>query len=260
MPIKTLTNQYHSINAHLHSHWQAHGGWNNFHNRHIVDIASFLRLPLLDFGYTTNVEIALQFRPSPAPEVESYPYTALSIHRQNDLTPILWVELLASPVSHPESYDTKRKLLLQKKLLLVELIYTLEKVQQGQADGSFSIDTTDNRTAFAGHMGEQSIQFGIDEPFPGIEIHLEGLSITVDSGAIYNSGFLEMVYGLETVDYTQLPANFDSYSQRDRLRIARRMVAVMDAHTNGQDLETGRPLPVPEISLEDALARISAAQ
>ncbi|MEL7236756.1 MAG: hypothetical protein AAGK74_19795, partial [Chloroflexota bacterium] len=112
------------------------------------------------------------------------------------------------------------------------------------------------------HSGPAVVaQFTVDDPLPLLEIPLtDGNTVRFDVGAAYDTGFREMGYGLETVDYTQLPANFDRYSQHDQRRIARRMVAVMDAHNNGQNLETGTPLPVPELSLEDALARITAAQ
>jgi hypothetical protein len=38
-PIRAIKNQYPGINAHLHSFWQGEGEWNNFHNRHIGDLA-----------------------------------------------------------------------------------------------------------------------------------------------------------------------------------------------------------------------------
>jgi hypothetical protein len=38
-PIRDVTkNQYRGINAHLHSYWQAKGGWDTFHFNHIPDL------------------------------------------------------------------------------------------------------------------------------------------------------------------------------------------------------------------------------
>jgi hypothetical protein len=65
-----------------------------------------------------------------------------------------------------------------------------------------------------------------------------------------------MVYGLESVDYRQLPPHFDRYSPADQARIAARMVAVLRAARAGADLEAA-PLPVEDIPLEMALAEIS---
>jgi hypothetical protein len=65
------------------------------------------------------------------------------------------------------------------------------------------------------------------------------------------------MYGLESVDYSQLPVNFERYHAADQVRIARRMLAVLEAQQAGKDLESG-PFPVENISLEAALARIEA--
>ena len=34
----SVKNQYHGINAHLHSYWQSMGGWHSFHGKHIADL------------------------------------------------------------------------------------------------------------------------------------------------------------------------------------------------------------------------------
>jgi hypothetical protein len=62
MAVRSVINQYRGINAHLHSYWQAAGGWNNFHNRHIDDLAGWLRQSLLPMGYTAIMEHSLQIR------------------------------------------------------------------------------------------------------------------------------------------------------------------------------------------------------
>lgn len=61
-PIRSITNQYHGINAHLHSHWQAEGGWAGFHGPHINDLLRLLLVDLLPMGYVAEYESSLQIR------------------------------------------------------------------------------------------------------------------------------------------------------------------------------------------------------
>jgi hypothetical protein len=62
MAIRSINNQYRGINAHLHSHWQAVGGWNGFHSAHIADLWKALRARLRSMGYTAELEPSLQIR------------------------------------------------------------------------------------------------------------------------------------------------------------------------------------------------------
>ncbi len=62
MAVRTRKNQYRGVNAHLHSLWQNEGGWNNFHNRHIGDLAGLLIHQLLPLGYVVTMEESLQVR------------------------------------------------------------------------------------------------------------------------------------------------------------------------------------------------------
>lgn len=61
-PIRSIKNQYHGINAHLHSHWQAEGGWSGFHGPHINDLLRLLLVDLLPMGYVAEYESSLQIR------------------------------------------------------------------------------------------------------------------------------------------------------------------------------------------------------
>lgn len=54
--VRSIKNQYVGINAHLHSYWQAHGGWTEFHGYYIRYIALALKPMLLSLGYTAAVE------------------------------------------------------------------------------------------------------------------------------------------------------------------------------------------------------------
>jgi hypothetical protein len=61
-PVRSVKNQYLGINAHLHSLWQAEGGWSDFHAAHITDLSKTLKAQLLPMGYTTEIEPSLQVR------------------------------------------------------------------------------------------------------------------------------------------------------------------------------------------------------
>jgi hypothetical protein len=58
--IRSRVNQYRGINAHLHSHYQGKGGWDEFHRNHIPDITGALKEKLLPLGYTAKSEASLQ--------------------------------------------------------------------------------------------------------------------------------------------------------------------------------------------------------
>lgn len=64
----SIKNQYIGINAHLHSIWQAEGGWDEFHAAHIIYLANALKIPLVPMGYTAAVQQSLQIRRSNAPD------------------------------------------------------------------------------------------------------------------------------------------------------------------------------------------------
>jgi hypothetical protein len=61
-PVRSIKNQYRGINAHLHSYWQAEGGWDSFHANHITFLTSALKAKLLPMGYTAESQQSLQIR------------------------------------------------------------------------------------------------------------------------------------------------------------------------------------------------------
>lgn len=61
-PVRTRKNQYHGINAHLHSYWQADEGWADFHGPHITDLYRHINGKLLPIGYSAHVERSMQIR------------------------------------------------------------------------------------------------------------------------------------------------------------------------------------------------------
>jgi hypothetical protein len=61
-PIHVARNLYRGINAHLHSHWQAQGGWDTFHTNHITDLMRLMNAALEPLGYIADIEQSLQIR------------------------------------------------------------------------------------------------------------------------------------------------------------------------------------------------------
>lgn len=61
-PVRALKNQYRGLNAHLHSLFQAEGGWPGFHSNHIADLTRVMRGQLRPMGYTADIEQSLQIR------------------------------------------------------------------------------------------------------------------------------------------------------------------------------------------------------
>lgn len=66
--VRSVKNQYWGINAHLHSLWQAEGGWDEFHASHLIYLANALKIPLLPMGYTASVQQSLQIRRANTPD------------------------------------------------------------------------------------------------------------------------------------------------------------------------------------------------
>ncbi|MDX2136622.1 MAG: DUF4058 family protein [Chloroflexota bacterium] len=62
MAIRAVKNQYAGINAHLHSHWQASGGWHEFHSLYLANLYTLLKPAALKLGYTVSLEPSIQIR------------------------------------------------------------------------------------------------------------------------------------------------------------------------------------------------------
>lgn len=65
-----------------------------------------------------------------------------------------------------------------------------------------------------------------------------------------------MLYGLEFVDYSQQPLNFDLYSRADQVRIIHRIYTVLKAASEGVDLEANAPLALANMGSDDPVGRI----
>jgi hypothetical protein len=62
MAITSPYNQYFGVNAHLHSYYQAEGGWPAFHDSYIVHVQETLDTSLRPFGYVVDNAASLQVR------------------------------------------------------------------------------------------------------------------------------------------------------------------------------------------------------
>lgn len=197
------------------------------------------------------------------------------VHRGRDQgAPVAWVELL-SPANKGGSQDAvtyreKRSHLIHSGLVFVELDYLHEsgstlgrlanylirRRQPAKANAHpYRIAVIDPRPNF--DEGKAYIaEFDVDQPIPTVTIPLNGddaLAFNFDQP--YQKTYTETLYGLELVDYRQLPHHFERYSPADQTRIANRMVAVLQAAQGGIDLESG-PFAADSLPLAEALAQL----
>lgn len=194
-----------------------------------------------------------------------------SSNREDRGKPVAWIELLP-PSNKPtgrdfESYRDKRAKILHSGIVFIELDYlhqyppTFDSLSnyaprgkgQPPAFGShpYRITVIDPRPDFFEGQGH-SRQFDVDDLIPEMKILLNaGDVLEFDFNLPYQRTFEEMRYG-RRVDYSQQPLNFELYSSDDQARILWRMLAVLKAAQQGDDLETGIPLIVEEGTLETA--------
>lgn len=62
MAARSIKNQYFGVNAHLHSYFQAEGGWDGFHANHISDLMRLMGAQLFPMGYVAEIQHSLQIR------------------------------------------------------------------------------------------------------------------------------------------------------------------------------------------------------
>lgn len=200
-----------------------------------------------------------------------HPYFAVAIYDLDDSgTPVAWVELL-SPTNKGNSRDAvdythKRQDLLRSGLVFVELDYlhetppTLPRLSDYTRRESnafpYRIAVLDPRPDYAHGLGSWK-EFSVDDPIPQMPIQLNGDDVLrFDFGEAYQKTFVAAAYGLKSVDYAQLPLNFERYSPSDQARIVNRMLAVLKASEAKHDIEADSPLPTKNLSLVDALAQL----
>jgi hypothetical protein len=233
------------------------------------------RYPRQSSGDAQDVVVAIPEALGVIEEVDYYRAVAIYPTRPAKGEPVAWIELL-SPSNKPggrdwSEYQHKRQRLLYGHLVFVEIDYLHESpptlaivprypAVSAQTNGAeaqpYRILVFDPRPVIdEGQVRVRS--FRVDDPVPTMNIPLlDDDVLAFDFGAAYDKTFSEMLYGNE-VDYAELPANFDRYDQTDQARILNRMLAVIKAAEQGVDLENAAPLPVDDLSLDEARARYS---
>ena len=326
-PVRSIRNQYLGINAHLHSFWQAAGGWSRFHTNHISDLLRALRPLPLPLGYDADIETSVQIRRlddggsehRPGSDVTIYDldptraqsprggattatvaelvlplpdalfgeplsekaYGAIGIYEHvpgklDRGEPIAWIELL-SPSNKPggrdaQEYFNKRLAILESGIAFIEIDYLHEspstlrglpsyQPRRGRAGSeraqAYRIAAIDPRPDLRRGVLRLS-EFGVDVPLPTVAIPLSGDdTLTFEFGQPYRKTFEETLYGLQLVDYRELPLHFDRYNAEDQRRIALRMLATVEAAQSGINLEEG-PFSTLDLTLDEALARLAA--
>jgi hypothetical protein len=136
MAIRTAKNQYRGINAHLHSHWQAVGGWDEFHTSHIVHLAGVLKAQLLPMGYTAGIEQSLQIRRQE--QRAGKPEADVTIY---DMQPTSRPKTLGSQ----EKRDQLEPDAYQMILTLPEVLAEEEELSQYRAIGIYRVDQHNSR-------------------------------------------------------------------------------------------------------------------
>jgi hypothetical protein len=201
-----------------------------------------------------------------------HPYFAITLQPLSpDLTTgdaVAWIELL-SPTNKGNTEDAKtylgkRRALLDTGIVFVELDYLHETPPTSARFADYSQQETDahpyrilvlDPRPDVRHGPANIYEFDVDVAIPTVNIPLNaGDIVTVDFDAPYQQMFERVFYGYN-LDYHKFPMNFERYSEADQTRIARRMLAVLEAARGGVNLESA-PFPVKDVTLQEALAQI----
>jgi hypothetical protein len=212
------------------------------------------------------------------PEVTEFNAIGIFESRPANLAPgepIVWIELL-SPSNKPGGQDAlvyrrKRLNLLRSQIVFVEIDYLHETPPTFDHLPRYSISRRNPMPEAGSHPYHIVVldphpvvddgvaypySFDVDSSLPVVDIPLSGEDVLrFDFGEPYEKTLTETGYAKRSVDYTQLPLNFERYSPDDQARILCRMIAVIQAAQSGVDLEANPPLPVETLSLDEAKGR-----
>jgi hypothetical protein len=155
-----------------------------------------------------------------------------------------------------DAYLNKRDALLSQGLVYVEIDYLHQtpptyQLEDTPSQAPYRILVFDPRPN--AEQGFVSInEFWVDEPLSAVNIPLSGKDfVAFDFYVPYDLHFRRLRLGAG-VDYAQLPLHFDRYSPADQARIVNKMLAIIEAHQAGKDLETVE-LQVVEYGLVEGL-------
>lgn len=206
-------------------------------------------------------------------------YSAIGIYeivpRRNEHgQAVAWMELL-SPSNKPggrdvRDYFNKRIKIIESGLVFIELDYLHESAPTLRDLPDYHAKK-DHLSESAAHPYRILIvdprpnimegvvrvkEFDVDEIIPRMNIALNGDDILeFDFAPPYHKTLSDALYGLEWVDYSQLPIHFDNYREADQTRIVNRMLTVLQAAASGKNLEAELPA-VNNLPLEIALTQL----
>ncbi|MBC7815162.1 MAG: DUF4058 family protein, partial [Burkholderiales bacterium] len=233
MSVRSVKNQYLGINVHLHSLWQARGGWPEFHTRYLVNLADVLLPTLLAMGYSIRIESSIQIPRFGVPTgpnkwIAEKELRALTIcdNRTGEEKLVARLEML-SPSNKHGSFDShdylmNRRDLVDNGIVFIEMDFLYEMLRPEEwiipelcpyFDEPISypylyyIFITDPRPCF--REGTIKVHgFDVDQPIPTLEIALnDDDMLTIDYGELYNQTVEASFYGPQYVDYSELPEN-----------------------------------------------------
>jgi hypothetical protein len=159
--------------------------------------------------------------------------------------PVVRIELL-SPANKPpqayyRQYAARRLQTIRSGLTLVEIdllhescpvIRTLPSYPD-RDEGAYPyliIVSSPHPTPEQGQMELHG--FGVDTPIPAVSIPLSGsLRVILNLGSVYSGIFASSRFYRMVVDYEKEPLRFAAYTEADRERIRRWMVAIQETHS-----------------------------
>lgn len=238
MPIYHRDNRYAGVNAHLHSIFQAQGGWSSLHTNIIAELARHLNSRLPE-GYLVDIEQSLQIRHSPINSGKAH-HSAVVIY-QTDTDAVLGkavtrIELLSPGNKRGAGYlqyREKRVAALRGGVALVEidLLHETPPVVKGvppypTAPGSHAYTiTTSDPTPTLDDGFSLTYGFAVGTPLPTVALPVGAGAVDCDFDAVYQSVYLSLSAYSRRVDYAEPPPNLDRYSDRDQAVIRAVMTA-----------------------------------
>lgn len=210
---------------------------------------------------------------------EPYDYTAIMITPFRDgghAEPVAWIELLSPSnklyAEDRRAYQHKRENLLHQGIVFIELdylhvspptvqglkrYYRKNKVSEPGSTAYRILVMNPRPTLQSGELFAH--QFGVDDPVPAVILPLSSQdTIEFDFNLPYQRTFDEVFYG-DNIDYTQLPVEFETYSEADRARILTRMLHVIGQAQAGENAHLEEtPQPIPTLPFEEAMQRYQA--
>jgi hypothetical protein len=120
-------NLYHGVNAHLHSYYQAEGGWAGFHGNYIARLLGYIN-DVLPEGYIVDSEKSLQIR-------EYHPDTGERLRRPKPDLGLYKQQSLTKPTLTSPAYAPTITLPLMESLVLTDdLFFVALRIYKLQVD------------------------------------------------------------------------------------------------------------------------------